>query len=323
MRTRISLLLALMALGGCGASSHHPASATLVLDFTPNAVHAGIYRALARHYPRQDGVALHIQVPGSSTDAAKLLLSGRAQMAILDIHDLAIARAKGQDLVAVMAVVERPLAAVVAGPAIATPRQLEGRDVGVTGVPSDTAVLDSIVAGAGGDPAKVHRITIGFNAVPDVLAGKVAAATAFWNDEGLTLASREPGAHVFRVDSYGAPAYPELVLTVARKTLRAHPAVIAGTVKALIRGYRDTIADPAASVSALTKAVPGLDRELVARQLEALVPAFVGTAAGYGDVDPARLRAWSAWEARFGIVKRAPNTSAMFDDRFVRAATGR
>jgi hypothetical protein len=42
--------------------------------------------------------------------------------------------------------------------------------------------------------------------------GRVAGATAFWNDEGLTLRRRSPGFHVFRVDQYGAPSYPELIV---------------------------------------------------------------------------------------------------------------
>ena len=94
----------------------------------------------------------------------------------------------------------------------------------MTGVPSDTAVLHSMVAGAGGDPAGVKTITIGFNAVADLLAGRVAAATAFWNDEGVTLRAHNPGFHVFRVDHYGAPAYPELVLCATAASLRADPA---------------------------------------------------------------------------------------------------
>src|SRR5579884_3407958 len=117
-----------------------------------------------------------------------------------------------------MAIVERPLSAVIAAPGIASPKALQGKTVGITGVPSDTAVLRSVVAGAGGDPAKVRTITIGFNAVADLLAGRVSAATAFWNDEGVTIRSRRPGFHVFRVDGYGAPSYPELVLCVTRAT---------------------------------------------------------------------------------------------------------
>ena len=77
------------------------------------------------------------------------MLGGRAQLAVLDIHDLAIARERGRDLVGVMAIVQRPLAAVLTTGEVRTPRDLEGRKVGVTGLPSDDAVLRSIVEGAG------------------------------------------------------------------------------------------------------------------------------------------------------------------------------
>ena len=147
-----------------------------------------------------------------------------------------------------MAIVERPLAAVIAEPAIRNPRQLEGKTVGVTGVPSDTAVLRSIVAGAGGDPTKVKTVTIGFNAVPALLAHRVAAATAFWNDEGVTLQRRRPGFHVFRVDDYGAPSYPELVLVRhALDAQPADPALAHAIVRTLVRGYGVTLTDPEGS----------------------------------------------------------------------------
>src|SRR5205807_51467 len=195
-----------------GSSGAALPSASLILDFTPNAVHAGIYSALARGYDRHAGVRLRVVVPSASTDSIKLLEAGRVDFAVLDIHDLAIARARGAQLVGVMAIVERPLAAVLAAPGVRNPRALAGRTAGITGVPSDTAVLDSIVAGAGAKPRNVHTVTIGFNAVADLLAGRVAGATAFWNDEGVTLQHRRRGFHIFRVDAYGAPSYPELVL---------------------------------------------------------------------------------------------------------------
>ena len=114
---------------GCGAAVRTP-TATLVLDFTPNAVHAGIYSAVARGYDRAAGVRLDVRQPSSSTDSVKLLLSGRADFAVLDIHDLAIARAAGRDIVGVLPLVQRPLAAVLAQPAIRTPRDLAGRSPG-------------------------------------------------------------------------------------------------------------------------------------------------------------------------------------------------
>ncbi len=258
--------------------------------------------------------------PTASTDSIRLLETGRVQFAVLDIHDLAIARERGEGVIGIMAVVERPLAAVLAAPGIPTPRQLVAHTVGVTGVPSDTAVLDSIILGAGGDPVNLRTITIGFNAVPDLLSGKVKAATGFWNDEGVTLSRRRPGFHAFRVDEYGAPAYPELVLCATASTLRGDRALAASVVRALIRGYEVTTSDPAGSASDLERQVPGLDPALVDAQLRALLPAFRAPDGGVGELDYGLLRSWSAWEARFGIVRRPPDVQAMFDSSFANSA---
>ena len=324
-RLTLAALLAALLLCGCGSSpatGPPRASATLVLDFTPNAVHAGIYTAIARGYDTRAGVQLHVVVPSASTDSIKLLETGRANFAVLDIHDLAIARERGADIVGIMALVQRPLAAVIAAPQITSPRLLEGRTAGVTGVPSDTAVLRSIVAGAGGSPARVRTITIGFDAVPDLLAGRVAAATAFWNDEGVTVRRRRPGFHVFRVDRYGAPSYPELVLCATGSSLRANPGLASSVVRALARGYDEALDDPRVAEQALQSQVPGLDPSLLDAELRALAPAFRLPGEAFGVLSAARLRAWAGWETRFGIVRRAPDLAAMFDPRFVPGGQG-
>ncbi len=140
----LAAVLALVVLAACGgAGSDRPGTeARLMLDFQPNAVHAGIYLADARGFTDAEGVSLDVEIPGESTDAIGLLLANRIQFAVLDIHDLALAREKDRDLVAVMALVQRPLAAVFADESVRSPRDLVGKRVGVTGLPSDDAVLD-------------------------------------------------------------------------------------------------------------------------------------------------------------------------------------
>jgi len=317
------LILALaLALAGCGGSDETArpnTQATLLLDFRANAVHAGIYSAVARGYDTAEGVELRVRQPASSTDSVKLLAAGRTDFAILDIHDLAIARERGSDLVGVMSIVQQPLAAVLARPGIATPRQLQGRRVGVTGLPSDEAVLRSIVQGAGGDPDRVRATTIGFNAVPALLSGRVDGATGFWSDEGVTLKMRRPGAKVFRVDAYGAPSYPELVLCVRRETLQDDPATVRATVHALQRGYGFTLTDPDSSAEDLVSAVPGLERADVMAKLDVLTAAFLGATNRPGTLDVRELRRWARWEARFGIVRRPPELVETFVTRFANA----
>jgi ABC-type nitrate/sulfonate/bicarbonate transport system substrate-binding protein len=318
----LAVLAALVALAGCGgASGDRPeTTATLVLDFTPNAAHAGIYSALERGFDDAEGVRLRVRVPGSSTDGGKLLLSGRADFAVMDLHDLALQREQGRDLVGIMAIVQQPLASVLAAPQVARPRELQGRKVGVTGVPSDDAVLASIVRGDGGDPAKLDKVTIGFNAVPALLGGRVAGATAFWNVEGVALRQRRPGTHVFRLDDYGAPAYPELVLVTSGTSVREDPTLARATVRALMRGYRVTSDDPESSISDLQARVPGLDRGQLQAQLDALAPSLAPPGRPIGAFDEATLHAWARWEARVGLTRRAPDVAQMFDVRVVHDA---
>ena len=316
----VAACLLALVLAGCGSSSSatHPSlsGATLMLDFTPNAVHAGIYSAIRHGEVRKLGLRLQAIAPTASADPIKLLETGRVNFAILDIHDLAIARERGQDIVGVMAIVQRPLSSVIAAPDIATPRALAGKTVGITGVPSDTAVMRSILSGAGVDPGTVKTITIGFNAVADLLAGRVAAATAFWNDEGQAIQSKRRGFHIFRVDEYGAPSYPELVLCATRHTIVRDRALTQHVVDALVDGYQFTLLHPAQSAVDLEQSVPGLDPKLISVQLHALLPAFQGPDHRVGELDPARLQAWAHWEARFGIVRRPPDVARAFDPTF-------
>jgi putative hydroxymethylpyrimidine transport system substrate-binding protein len=314
------LLLALLALAGCGGSSGSDRpnqEASLLLDFTPNGVHAGIYLATERGFDDAEGVALEVRTPSASTDALRLLQGGRADMAILDIHDLGLARQEGADIVGVMALVQRPLASVLAQPDIRRPRDLEGGRAGVTGLPSDVAVLRSVVAGDGGDPERVRTTTIGFEAVKALLAGRVDGATAFWNVEGVALRARRPDMQEFRVDDYGAPAYPELVLCVSRRTLEERRAVVEATIRALQRGYTQAQNDPESAVGALLEADSGLDRAAAEAQLDAVAPAFTAGARAYGELREDVLRDWAAWDVEFGILERHPELARTFDTSLV------
>lgn len=315
MRRVAALLAAALLLagaagcGGDGAEPGAPDSATLVLDFTPNAVHSGIYAAQRQDYYGDAGIDLTIRRPGESTDAPKLLEAGRTDFAILDIHDLGIAREQGLKPVGLMPIVQRPLAAVIAagrGP-VRRPRELVGHTVGVTGLPSDEAVVDSEVAADGGDPARVQRVTIGFDAVSSLAAGKVDAATGFWNAEGVALRRRGIPIRVFKVNEYGAPRYPELVLAASRKTIADDPKLVDSMVAATRRGYGFATRHPSAALDDLLAAVPELDRAEQAAQLHALLSDLHPA-----PFDPAVLHEWAAWDLEHGLLKRPLDVESAF-----------
>ncbi len=316
MRRAVALLAAALALagivgcGGSGAEPGAPEGASLVLDFTPNAVHSGIYAALAEGFYEDEGVDLTVRPPGESTDAPKLLAAGRTDFAILDITDLAIAREKGLPLVGVMPIVQAPLAAILARSdrGIASPRDLEGKTVGVTGLPSDEAVVDSEVRSDGGDPAKVDELTIGFNAVTSLAAGKVDAATGFWNAEGVALQEHGTPIHTFKVNEFGAPDYPELILTTTEAVAKEHSDLVTAMVAATRQGYEFTEAHPQQALGDLVAADPSLERADQQAQLKVLLPDLKPK-----PFDETVLREWSVWARQHGLLHEQVDVGATFD----------
>ena len=274
-RAAAALLLALaLALAACGGDDAGGArelpTVDLSLDFVPNAVHAPIYEAVRNGHDREEGIRLQIHKPGSGPDALKLVAGGRLDLGVLDIHDLAIARERGADLVAIGALVGRPLAALIARPDIARPRDLEGGTVGVSGLPSDPAFLRAILAH---DGARYRRVRAGDDRLRRrqvLLTGRVDAVPAFWNAEGVALKQQGLPVREFRVEDYGAPPYPEVILMTSRRTLEQHRDRLRRALLAIQDGLHDTLADPEAAAREIDRAAETRDVALTRAQLRAV-----------------------------------------------------
>lgn len=307
----VALVLACAAVAGCGGGggAADPPAVDLALDFAPNAVHAPIYAAVRAGFDRANGIALHIRQPAEGPDALKLVASRRVALGVLDIGDLALARRRGIDIVAVGEIVDHPLAALIAQPQVKRPRDLEGSTIGVSGLPSDPAFVRAIMAHDGGDISRVRQVTIGFAAVSALLTRRVAAVPAFWNAEGVALRHRGRDVREFRIDDYGAPAYPEVVLVTAGATLRAHRDRVLAAVRAIGRGVEEVRAHPAAAVRQIAAAAQTDDLGLTAAQLRAVSPLF---ASGLRMV-PATIRRWADFEVRIGLIDRRPQVDRAFD----------
>jgi NitT/TauT family transport system substrate-binding protein/putative hydroxymethylpyrimidine transport system substrate-binding protein len=295
----LALLTALAcSLGACGAAQ--PRQATLILDFTPNAVHAGIYRALAAGYYRANGIELKVVQPTSTEETLKLIDAGRAQFGLADGSDVAALIDKRGDAQAVMAIAGRPLGGLIAlrSEQLGSPAGLAGRTVGVTGVPSDESVLDTELRHSGVDPERVRVATVGFDGAQALLAGRIAAFTGFIPDDGVALSVSGHPIEAFALDRYGGPTYPGLVAFTTRRLIASEPALVRGFVAATVHGYRDTLADPQRSLAELEAANPTLPHTLTAASLHTYLPLFSRS----GSIAPGSVRAMSSWMLAAGLI---------------------
>ena len=196
------------SLAGCGTTgSDRPARTRRCCSTSrPTPSTPGIYLASERGYDEAEGVDLEDPGARASTDALKLLQAGRVDIAILDIHDLGLARERGarpgRRDGARAAAAGRGARAAGASARRATSRASGPASPGCRRTSRCCARSSRAPAGT---RTRCATTTIGFDAVKAMLANRVAGATAFWNVEGVALKERAAGTHEFRVDDYGAP----------------------------------------------------------------------------------------------------------------------
>jgi putative hydroxymethylpyrimidine transport system substrate-binding protein len=320
-----ALALALLALiaAGCGEKEDvlEPSGSKrveLMLDYFPNADHAGIYAAQAGGHFEQAGLAVEIRQPPDPAAPIKQVAAGRVDLAISYEPEVLRARDQGLHVVSVGAIVQEPLTSIISLPEakIAKPANLRGKTVGTAGIDYQSAYLQTILEEAGVPLDSVKERNVGFSLTPALLTGKVDAVLgAFWNYEGTDLKLRGKNPRIIRMEDAGVPTYNELVLVANRDTLERDADKIRAFIGALSRGVRDLEANPDEAIEGLLEANPDLDPELQRAVVDVTLPLFVAPEGKpYGWQDPTQWDAFAAWMQENQLLERPPDVSASFDN---------
>ena len=329
-RLTCALLAVVCALGlaACGEKQEStapakPESVRVMLDFFPNADHAGLYAAQGTGAFRRAGLDVSMQTPSDPSAPLKLLAAGKVDLAISYEPELLLARDKGQKLVAVGALVQKPLTSIVSigRKAVATPQQLAGKTVGTAGIPYQSAYLKAILAKAGVAPSGVKEVNVGFNLVPAMLSGKVDATLgAYWNYEAIQLAQQRKRPKVIRMETAGVPTYDELVIVARQDQLdEKGGAKVRRFLRALAQGMKALKQDPNSGIAPLMHANPGLDRRLQEASVKATMPAFfpADTTKPFGYMNPVEWAAYGDWMARNRLVRNPPGAARALTNEFL------
>jgi putative hydroxymethylpyrimidine transport system substrate-binding protein len=331
IRRALPAVLAVVVAAGlaaCGERKEPAAGAAptervdLVLDYLPNADHAGIYAAIGSGEFRTAGLDVRPRTPSDPAAPLKLLAAGRADLAISYEPELLLARAKGAKLVAIGALVQKPLTALISlgGHAIKEPGELEDKTVGTAGIPYQDAYLKTIVDKAGIDAKRVKSINLGFNLVPALVSKKVDAVLGmFWNVEGVQLTRQHRKPTILRMEQIGVPTYNELVIVARAQDVRTRGPLLRRFMRALARGHQRLRADVNAGVDPLVKANPDLDRKLQAAQVRATLPVFFpdDRKRPFGFQDPVQWRRYATWMSDNGLIPSTDTSQRAFTNEFL------
>ncbi len=309
----LAVLLALTACGGkqdvLSASGGSAQSLRVMLDYFPNADHVGLYAALANGGFAKAGLDVHVQIPTDPATPLQLLAAGKVDVAISYEPELLLARDQGEPLVAIGAVIQRPLTTIMslASRHITSPAQLRGKIVGDAGIPYQHAYLTTILKRAGVPSASVKEVHVGENLVPAMLSGRVDATLgAYWNVEAIQLAQMGRRPKVIHVENAGVPNYDELVLVVREDTIANRTNLLRRFAQALGRGYEAVRRDPPAAVNALVRANPSLSPRLQLASVRATLSSFFPASPSlpWGWQDSKQWNAYGEWMLAHHLISR-------------------
>lgn len=310
-------LACVLALSACGAKQDVISAAStkpfkVMLDWFPNADHAPLYAAIAHGDFRAVGLNVEPVVPAETAEPLKLLAAGKVDMAISYEPQLLLARDQGLKLVSVGALVQRPLTSIIALPEahVSSIASLAGKTVGTAGIPYQAAELRTVLQSAGVNPAKVKEANVGFNLIPAMLSGKVAATLGgYWNYEAIQLRLMHKHPLVIPVDQAGVPSYDELVLVVREDEAHTRGQDLRAFLQALTRGEHEVRADPEAAAALIVKANPTLEAKLQLESIEQTLPAALPSDSSdpYGWQSPSAWATFGNWMYSHKLLQHDPN----------------
>jgi putative hydroxymethylpyrimidine transport system substrate-binding protein len=322
----LAVLALAVALAACGEKSEEASgerqSFSLTLDFYPNPDHAGIYMAQKLGYFEEAGLDVSIDAPSDPAAPVKQVAAGRTDLAISYEPEVALAREQGLDVVAVGALVNRPLTSLIwlAESKIKGVGDLKGKTVATAGIPYQDAFLKTILARVNLTPDDVKAVNVGFGLLPALLGGSAQAMLGgYSNVEGVDLRERGKAPVVTPVDQLGVPTYDELVFVANREKLEEDPDKFRLFLAALQRGTEAAAEKPGEATTAITEANPDLEPKLAAAEVKATLPLLSARSGDqpYGYMNPEEWETFAGWMRDNGLIQSLPKTSELLDNGYL------
>jgi putative hydroxymethylpyrimidine transport system substrate-binding protein len=275
---------------------------TLMLDWFPNVDHLPIYVAQEKGYFREAGIEVKILSPSDTSDALKLAVAGRVDLAVSYQPQTIIAAAQGLDVRVVGRLVEHPLTTLLflKEKGFKTPSELSGRTIGYT-VPGLMDVLMQAFARINGIE-NLRLVNVGFAIVPALTSGQVDAVMGpFKTYETVTMAAQGLAADYFELEKWGIPDYDELIFICGPQTLQKKKTAVQAFAAAAARGIAFQRENPEIALALYFQAVPDADRETETAAYRLTRPYFAGSQT----LAKGRWQTFADFALQYGLISQA------------------
>jgi ABC-type nitrate/sulfonate/bicarbonate transport system substrate-binding protein len=334
MTRRLRSVLAAIALvaAACGSSATSKGTPqlrtlTLMLNWTPNNHHAGIYIAQEKGWYRDAGLDVKI-IDADPNGVEPIVAQGGADIGIAQAESIIPARAQGIPIVSIATLLPHNDSALMAlaDSGITRPLDLEGKTYGGYGGALEKELISKLVTCDGGDAGKVKFVEVGN---VDYLAGMDAKTFDFvwifagWDALNAQTVLQRPVQLIRFADHFDCiPDWYTPALITSEKTLRDRPADVRAFLAATARGYEDAAKSPTDAVAAMMAGAPDLDAKLVTASANYYAPLYAETGQPWGLESTAVWTAFEKFARSSGLIETDVDVSKVFTNDYLPKPSG-
>jgi ABC-type nitrate/sulfonate/bicarbonate transport system substrate-binding protein len=338
----LAILVSMLLLTGCGNKANtnsSPAGAsptanttggeeesakvlqevTLVLDWTPNTNHTGLYVAQEQGLWEKRGLKVNIIQPPEA-GASSLVASNAAEFGIGAQESMILAREQGLPLVSLAPIIQHNTSgfASTLDKNIKEPKDFEGKSYGGWGSPAEQAVIESIMNVQKADVSKVNFVTAGSADFFTAMKKGIDFEWIFYGWTGIEAELRnEPVNMVYLTDYSKQLDYYTPLLLTNEKMIKDKPELVRAFVEGAAEGYQYAIDNPDAAAEVLIKAVPEVNADLVRASQKWLSPKYKDDAPQWGMQKKEVWSGYGEWLTQNGLLKKDLDYDAMFTTEFL------
>jgi ABC-type nitrate/sulfonate/bicarbonate transport system substrate-binding protein len=292
---------------------------TLVLDWTPNTNHTGLYVAKEKGYFKQAGLDVDIIQPGES-GAEQMVAGGKADFGVSYQEAVTQARVQKVPIVSIAAVIQHNTSGFASPVSknIQKPKDFEGKTYGGFGSPVEKQMLASLMQREQADVNKVNIINTGNTDFFTAVKRDVDFMWIYYGWTGIEAELKGQKLNMIYLTDYAKELdYYTPVLITNEQKIKQDPATVKAFMKAVSQGYQFAIKQPKEAADILSRAEPDLDRKLVQKSQAWLSPRYQGDAPAWGVQKKEVWAGYAEWMKQHGLLEGSFQPEQAFTNAFL------
>lgn len=331
--TLMAGLSALLLLTGCSPSTQNPAATTqtttpaqpdkvtIMLDWTPNTNHTGLYAAKDKGYFSKAGLDVQIVPPSSQGTVEQLVATGKADFGISAQEQVTDARLQGLPLVSIATILQHNTSgfASLASKNIHTAKDFEGKTYGGWGLPSESTTIKALMEKENADFNKVKMTNIGdADPIASMSKGSIDFTWIFYGWEGIQAELAGTPLNMIWLKDIN-PALDDYtpVLVTSEKMIQDKSDVVRRFTQAVSEGYQYAIKNPDDAANILIKNAPEADQQLIKKSQAWISPQYQADASQWGVQKASVWHNYAQWMFDHKLLDKMIDTDKAFTNDFL------